>query len=115
MKKLNLIKITGAMLAGAIAVTGCGGQDLQTLEDMADEEVEFESAGGKADGYRGSVTWPQNFAPRNYALKIEVYDDGRFYAVIRMRKEGLNALRFLAQDTAGNETTFERSAYVERF
>jgi hypothetical protein len=47
--------------------------------------------------------------------KIDVYDDGTFYAVVRLRKEGLNDIRFVAQDTAGNETEHTRSAYVEMF
>ena len=47
--------------------------------------------------------------------KVEVYDDGRFYAVIRLRKDGHNELQFRAQDTAGNETRALRSAYVEYF
>ena len=40
-------------------------------------------------------------------------DSGTFYAVIRLRREGLNQLRFVAQDTAGNETELLRSAFVE--
>jgi len=47
--------------------------------------------------------------------KIDVYDDGRFYAVVRLRRDGLNALRFRAQDTAGNETSLVRDAYVESY
>ena len=47
--------------------------------------------------------------------KIDVYDDGTFYAVVRLRKEGLNDLRFVSQDTAGNETELIRSAYAESF
>ena len=47
--------------------------------------------------------------------KIDVYDDGRFYAVIRLRREGLNELEFLAQDNAGNESRQTRSAYVELY
>ena len=45
--------------------------------------------------------------------KIEVDDSGAFYAVIRLRREGMNRLRFVAQDTAGNETRLERQAFVE--
>lgn len=47
--------------------------------------------------------------------KIDVDDNGTFYAVIRLRKEGFNELQFLAQDTSGNETAMNRSAYVESF
>ena len=54
----------------------------------------------------GATLWIDN-------EKIDVFDDGRFYAVVRLRREGLNDLLFRAQDTAGNETRIERSAYVE--
>jgi hypothetical protein len=47
--------------------------------------------------------------------KIDVNDDGRFYAVVRLRKEGTNQLVFRAQDTAGNETRLTKGAYVEMF
>jgi hypothetical protein len=45
--------------------------------------------------------------------KVDIYDDGRFYAVVRLRKEGNNDVVFRAQDTAGNETSLSRSTYVE--
>lgn len=47
--------------------------------------------------------------------KVEVNDNGTFYAVVRLRKEGLNELAFVAQDTAGNETAIRRPAYYEMF
>ncbi|HKQ61179.1 MAG TPA: hypothetical protein VJS92_07795 [Candidatus Polarisedimenticolaceae bacterium] len=47
--------------------------------------------------------------------KVEVSDDGTFYAVVRLRKEGLNELKLLAQDTAGNESRVSRTAYVELY
>jgi len=47
--------------------------------------------------------------------KIDVSDDGTFYAVVPLRKEGLNEVRFVSQDTAGNETDMVRSTYVETF
>ncbi|MCP3977773.1 MAG: hypothetical protein GY716_00385 [bacterium] len=47
--------------------------------------------------------------------KIDVYDDGSFYQVIRLRDEGSNKLRFVAQDTAGNETVENRDAHLEYF
>jgi hypothetical protein len=47
--------------------------------------------------------------------KIDVDDSGTFYAVIRLRREGFNELQFVAQDSAGNETAMNRSAYVESF
>lgn len=56
----------------------------------------------------GATLWADN-------EKIDVYDDGRFYAVIRLRREGLNELEFLAQDNAGNESRVMRSAYVELY
>ena len=56
----------------------------------------------------GATLWIDN-------EKIEVSDDGTFYAVVRLRKEGVNEIRFVVQDTAGNETDVERRAYVETF
>ena len=47
--------------------------------------------------------------------KIDVSDDGTFYAVVPLRKEGVNEVRFVSQDTAGNETEEIRSTYVETF
>ena len=47
--------------------------------------------------------------------KIDVYEDGTFYAVIRLRKEGENVVEFLAQDPAGNEQRVRRRAYVETY
>ena len=37
------------------------------------------------------------------AEKIDVSDDGSFSTVVRLRREGMNELRFMAQDAAGNE------------
>ena len=45
--------------------------------------------------------------------KIEVADNGDFYAVIRLRQEGNNDIRFVAQDTAGNEAKIVKRAYVD--
>jgi len=47
--------------------------------------------------------------------KIDVYDDGSFTAVVRMKKEGLNTVEIVAQDPAGNQTRVQRSVYVETF
>jgi hypothetical protein len=47
--------------------------------------------------------------------KVDVYEDGSFYAVIRLRKEGVNELHFLAQDSAGNEAKLTHRAYVESY
>ena len=47
--------------------------------------------------------------------KIDVYQDGTFYAVIRLRKEGENVVEFLAQDAAGNEKLVRRRAYYESY
>jgi len=45
--------------------------------------------------------------------KIDVYRDGSFNAVVRLRREGLNEVLLVAQDNAGNETKMTRSAFVE--
>ncbi|HEU4402502.1 MAG TPA: FecR domain-containing protein [Candidatus Polarisedimenticolia bacterium] len=47
--------------------------------------------------------------------KIDVYEDGAFTAVVRMKKEGLNQLEIVAQDDAGNVNRVRRSVYVESF
>jgi len=47
--------------------------------------------------------------------QIDVYDDGAFTAVIRMKKEGRNDLDIVAHDTAGNETRLRRSVFVESY
>ena len=54
----------------------------------------------------GATLWADN-------EKVDVYDDGTFYAVLRLRKEGVNRLHFVAQDTAGNETELVKETYVE--
>lgn len=46
---------------------------------------------------------------------VDVYDDGTFTAVIRMKHEGKNDVEIIAQDSAGNETRLQRSAFVEAF
>ena len=56
----------------------------------------------------GAVLWIEN-------EKTDVYDDGRFYAVVRLRKEGWNEIEFLAQDASGNETRRVHKAYVETY
>lgn len=90
----------------------------EKIRDRADTEppqmeiTEFVSIGsmvivnGKTEP--GATLWIDN-------EKIEVSDDGTFYAVVRMRKEGMNEIRFVVQDTAGNETEVKRQAYVETF
>ena len=47
--------------------------------------------------------------------KVDVYDDGAFTAVVRMKKDGLNEVEIVAQDTAGNMTRMRRSVYVESY
>jgi hypothetical protein len=54
----------------------------------------------------GATLWINN-------EKTEISDDGTFYAVVRLRKEGMNNIRFVAQDTAGNERELTKTAYVE--
>jgi hypothetical protein len=47
--------------------------------------------------------------------KVDVSQDGTFYSVVRLRSEGVNLVRFVAQDTAGNETKLQRQAYFEAY
>lgn len=48
-------------------------------------------------------------------LKVDVYEDGTFTAVVRLHREGRNQLEIIAQDPAGNETVARRDAYLEVF
>ncbi len=45
--------------------------------------------------------------------KVDVGDDGSFTIIVRLRKEGRNRVRFVAQDAAGNETVVDRFAEVK--
>ncbi len=47
--------------------------------------------------------------------RIDVYDDGAFTAVIRMKKEGRNDLDIIAHDPSGNETRLRRTVFVESY
>jgi hypothetical protein len=47
--------------------------------------------------------------------KVDVYEDGSFNAVVKLRREGVNHLLIVAQDPAGNETSLTRRAYVELY
>jgi len=47
------------------------------------------------------------------AEKVDVFENGQFSTVVRLRREGVNEVRFVAQDAAGNETEVVRSTYVE--
>jgi hypothetical protein len=47
--------------------------------------------------------------------KVDVTDDGTFYAVIRLRKEGVNDVSLLAQDAAGNARKLTHRAYVDSY
>ena len=46
---------------------------------------------------------------------VDVYEDGAFTAVVRLRKEGRNDLEIIAQDASGNETRMRRPVYLESF
>jgi hypothetical protein len=47
--------------------------------------------------------------------KIDVYDDGAFTAVVRLKRDGMNEVEIVAQDPAGNQNRMRRSVYVESF
>jgi len=47
--------------------------------------------------------------------KVDVSDDGTFYTVLRLRQEGANQLRIVAQDAVGNQEVKTHQAYVETF
>ncbi len=56
----------------------------------------------------GALLWVDN-------EKVEVTDDGAFYAVIRLRKEGVNDVVLMAQDAAGNVRKLTHRAYVDTY
>lgn len=56
----------------------------------------------------GAVLWVDN-------EKVEVSEDGTFYAVVRLRKEGVNDVAITAQDAAGNVRKLTQRAYVDSF
>ncbi|MCZ6695804.1 MAG: FecR domain-containing protein [Acidobacteria bacterium] len=47
--------------------------------------------------------------------KIDVYDDGSFTAVVRLKHEGYNKLIIVAQDAAGNTSRTSKRVFVESF
>jgi hypothetical protein len=56
----------------------------------------------------GAMLWVDN-------EKVDVADDGAFYAVIRLRKEGVNDVALVAQDAAGNVRKLNHRAYVDPY
>jgi ElaB/YqjD/DUF883 family membrane-anchored ribosome-binding protein len=56
----------------------------------------------------GALLWVDN-------EKVDVYDDGTFYAVIRLRKEGVNDVLIASQDAAGNVSKITQRAYVDPY
>lgn len=47
--------------------------------------------------------------------RVDVYDDGTFYAVVKLRKEGASDIYIMAQDPSGNETKIKRRAYIDSY
>lgn len=47
--------------------------------------------------------------------RVDVDDDGRFTWVVKLKQDGENKIRFVAQDAAGNETRKVAAAYVDGF
>jgi FecR protein len=56
----------------------------------------------------GALLWVDN-------EKVDVTDDGSFYAVIRLRKEGVNDVLLQAQDASGNVRKLTHRAYVDPY
>ncbi len=56
----------------------------------------------------GALLWVDN-------EKVDVTDDGTFYAVVRLRKEGVNDISLLAQDASGNTRKLTHRAYVDPY
>ncbi len=47
--------------------------------------------------------------------RVDVYDDGTFYAVVKLRKEGASDIYIMAQDSSGNETKIKRRVYINSY
>lgn len=60
----------------------------------------------------GATLWVSSETDSEIA---DIYEDGTFYVVHRLRKEGANDLYIVAQDAAGNETKIKRRAYLESY
>jgi hypothetical protein len=56
----------------------------------------------------GALLWVDN-------EKVEVSADGAFYAVVRLRKEGVNDIQLVAQDASGNVRKLTHRAYVDPY
>jgi hypothetical protein len=56
----------------------------------------------------GAVLWVDD-------EKVEVSEDGSFYAVVRLRKEGVNEIVLVVQDAAGNQRKVSQKAFVDAF
>lgn len=56
----------------------------------------------------GALLWVDN-------EKVEVADDGTFFSVIRLKKEGVNEVVVSAQDAAGNVRKVTQKAYVDSY
>ena len=54
----------------------------------------------------GAVLWVND-------EKVEVSEDGSFYAVVKLAREGINDVVLSAQDAAGNAKKLVQRAYVE--
>jgi hypothetical protein len=56
----------------------------------------------------GALLWVDN-------EKVDVTDAGTFYAVVRLRKEGVNEVSLMAQDASGNVRKLNHRAYVDAY
>jgi hypothetical protein len=56
----------------------------------------------------GALLWVDN-------EKVDVTDAGTFYAVVRLRKEGVNDVTLMAQDASGNVRKLNHRAYVDAY
>jgi len=109
--------------------------DAQNVESSFSETRKFKLAGAQDERTEDRIPPPlelMDFLPTGHLViingrtepgavltvegqKIDVYDDGAFTAVLRVKKEGLNEITIVAQDPAGNETRMRRSVYVESY
>jgi len=114
----KVASVTGAGVRGAYSVPRRFRVTSQTLHDRDDttpptlEITENVQSGpmlilnGRTEP--GALLWVDN-------EKVEVTDDGTFYAVIRLRKEGVNDVTLQAQDASGNVRKLTHRAYVDPY
>jgi hypothetical protein len=109
--------------------------DAADIESPFSEIRKFRIASSREDGSNDRVPPPLqvvDFLPSGHLViingrtepgavlsvdgqKIDVYEDGAFTAVVRLKRDGLNEVEIVAQDPAGNQNRMRTKVYVEAF